>query len=274
MKIIRDVRELPKSFMLSKYEDLDNLTDKDFFRQLYWRREFDFINYNENQEYGFCHGAHLPISHHDDPFMEIASIIHKSNDEKPDLITMSSSSNIYPITRYDVSSICFAEAEHGYGKGRKIIFSHAYNGDESLSWPLMAEPVNMLTRTYGESMLLRVELNQSDEKLIQEFSLLLKKWRNELNVYHQQEDDSSSNTDMQWSIVRKRIQDYRIIPFLDLLHWQEATEAYISDKLLTIILYPYGEKGEIQFSQTVKKFLRKVTSHLNLNKFIKELLEE
>ncbi|EBV1890459.1 hypothetical protein DN122_16935 [Salmonella enterica subsp. enterica serovar Coquilhatville] len=274
MKRINSVSDMPKSFSLSKYDGLNSLSDKDFFRQLYWRRDFDFINYNENKEYGFCYGANLPIGYHDDPFLELKSDIGEIDGEKPMNISMSYGGNIYPITRYDVSSICLSEAERGYGKGRKIMFSHAYNGDESLSWPLMAEPVNMLTSTYAESMLLRVELNQSDEKLIQEFSLLLKKWRNELNGNHQQEDDSSSNIDMQWSIVRKRVQDYRIIPFLDLLHWQDANEVYISDKLLTILLYPNGEKGETQFSQTVKEFKRKVTFHSNLNKFIKELLGE
>ena len=36
-KKINSKRDLPKSFSLEKYDDLENMSDKDLFRQLYWR---------------------------------------------------------------------------------------------------------------------------------------------------------------------------------------------------------------------------------------------
>ena len=63
-KKINSKRDLPKSFSLEKYDDLENMSDKDLFRQLYWRcdkpkvlqkKELEKTNaaWNEFLQHGF-----------------------------------------------------------------------------------------------------------------------------------------------------------------------------------------------------------------------------
>lgn len=53
-KKVNSKKDLPKSFDLGKYDCLENLSDKDLFRQLYWRQDDLTMKHSEMPEYGLC----------------------------------------------------------------------------------------------------------------------------------------------------------------------------------------------------------------------------
>ena len=68
-KKINSKRDLPKSFSLEKYDDLENMSDKDLFRQLYWRCDDLTIKNTDCPDYGLQYGAKYPLNNNfGDPF--------------------------------------------------------------------------------------------------------------------------------------------------------------------------------------------------------------
>lgn len=71
-KKINSKRDLPKSFSLEKYDDLESMSDKDLFRQLYWRCDDLTIKNTDCPDYGLQCGAKYPLNNNfGDPFGEL-----------------------------------------------------------------------------------------------------------------------------------------------------------------------------------------------------------
>lgn len=278
MKRINSKKDLPKSFDLRKYDDLEHFSDKDLFRQLYWRsNDLDDVN-SEIPDYGLSFGSNYPLNNNlGDPFGELKEeewFINKQRDyeckTQPDLVKMSYGEGIKPLMRFELSFINKTNANCGYWKDKPIIVDDEMIGDlftedNGMFWAVMREPVSLLSDTVDHAMI-TVDLNNRDDLLIDSFASLLPLWRKELNIPEPQKPVSGG-----WDSIRRKIIDYKIIPLVDLLSWEISTHSKISLGVLAVALFPDGEKDAFIIAQTVKPFLEKIMNYDSLDKIKREL---
>ena len=277
-KKINSKRDLPKSFSLEKYDDLENMSDKDLFRQLYWRCDDLTIKNTDCPDYGLQYGAKYPLNNNfGDPFGELKAeewFLEKQKEyeykTQPDLIKLSYGDGIKPLMRFELAFLNKIYADKGHWKGKPIVVDDDLVGDlfttdNGMFWAVMREPVNLLSDVV-ENVMITVDLNNRDDLLIEAFTNLLPKWREELGI---PEPDKPVSGD--WESVRRKIIDYRIIPLIDLMSWESATDSKISLGVLAVSLFPDGEKESFAIAQTVKPFLDKIIRSDSLDKIMKEL---
>lgn len=277
-KKINSKKDLPKSFDLSKYEDLESLSDKDLFRQLYWRSDDLNVKHSKHPDYGLQFGSKYPLNNNfGDPFGEIKEeewFLSKQKEyeykTQPDLLKMSYGDGIKPLMRFEISFLNKINAKDGYWKGKPIVVDDEMVGDlftvdNGMFWAVMREPVNLLSEGIDNAMI-TVDLNSRDDVLIETFSNLLPLWRKELNVPEPEKPVAGG-----WESIRRKIIDYKIIPLIDLISWENSSGCKISLGVLAVSLFPYGEKGEFMIAQTIKPFLERVMSNDSLEKIRKEL---
>ncbi|WP_439069619.1 DUF6387 family protein [Serratia nevei] len=277
-KKINSKRELPKSFDLNKYDSLEYMSDKDLFRQLYWRSEDLDITHTDYPDYGLEVGSDYPLQNNlGDPFGEInesEEFLERQKEReyrvKPNLLCMSYGEGIKPLTRFDVSLINKMNSECGYWKEKPIIVDDEMVGDlftedNGMFWAVMREPVNLLNDTL-ENALISIDLNNRDDVLIDTFTNLLPLWRKEMKFPEPEKPISGG-----WESVRRKIIDYKIIPLIDLLSWSHATKSKISLGVLAVALFPDGDKDTFMIAQTVKPYLDKLMKINSLEKLKKEL---
>ncbi|HBR4700832.1 DUF6387 family protein [Klebsiella pneumoniae] len=278
---INNKKELPQSFDLKKYDDLETMSDKDLFRQLYWRSEDLRNNHADVPDYGLQFGAKYPMFDTlGDPFGEMLEerwFIEKqkeySSKNKPKLLSLSYGEGIRPVDRFLVSLISEMNADAGYFKDRPIIIDketghELIEQDNGMFWAVMREPVNLLNDAI-DNVAITIDLNNRDEILIDTFSKLLPLWRRELNIPEPNKPVSGG-----WESIRKKIIEYKIIPMIDLLSWERTTKNRISLGVLAVALFPDGEKDSIMIAQTVKPFLDKLMTYDSLEKIRKELSKD
>jgi hypothetical protein len=87
-----------------------------------------------------------------------------------------------------------------------------------------------------------------NKDLIEDFKRVLKKWRKELAI------EVDSNLTFVTPSHRDTIVNYNIIPYIDLLIWAAAHDCKIPHRVFCAALFPFGEKGELEFRQTIKVF--------------------
>lgn len=277
-KKINSKRDLPKSFDLKKYDELENMSDKDLFRQLYWRSEDLDVTYTDFPDYGLHCGSNYPLHNNiGDPFGEMKesdSFIEKQNEyrrkDKPKILTLSYGDGIRPVDRLLLNFIGEMEAEDGYLKGKSIIIDNDYANDlierdNGMFWAVMREPVNLLNSAI-DGVAVTIDLNNRDDVLIESLSMLLPLWRKELNIEEPPKPVSGG-----WDSVRKKILEYKIIPMIDLLSWANSTGSKISLGVLAVALFPDGDKDTFMIAQTVKPYLDKLIKINSLEKLRKEL---
>lgn len=279
MKRINSKKDLPKSFNLNKYDGLEKMSDKDLFRQLYWRSEdLECINANF-PEYGLEFGCEYPMNCNlGDPFDEIENP-HDTDTgpeprpTKPKLLSLSYSGGIRAITRLDISIINQFKADSGYWKGRNIVVTDddvddLFTKDNEMFWTVMSEPVSLLNNTL-DSLYISVDLNTPDELLLEDFSSLLSKWRTELKI-----GESPKVISGGWDMIRRKILDYKIIPMIDLMSWANFTGSKITYEIFAVALFPDGEKGAFAIAQTIKPFIEKLLESDSLEKITRILSKE
>lgn len=277
-KKINSKRDLPKSFDLKKYDELESMSDKDLFRQLYWRSEDLDVTHTDFPDYGLHCGSNYPLHNNiGDPFGEIKESKEFSEKQreyeyktKPDLIKMSYDEGVKPLMRFDLSFINKLSSETGYWQGKPLVVDDDMVGDlfmedNGMFWAVMREPVNLLNDTL-EDAIISIDLNNRDDVLIDSLTKLLPLWRNELNKPEPQKPVSGT-----WDSIRRKIIDYKIIPMIDLLSWSKSNESKISLGVLAVALFPDGEKDTIIIAQTIKPFLEKLMKIDSLEKIKKEL---
>ncbi|MEI7266989.1 DUF6387 family protein [Pectobacterium versatile] len=275
---INSKRDLPKSFDLNKYDDLEDMSDKDLFRQLYWRSEDLRVKNRENPDYGLQFGSKYPLFDTiGDPFGELIGeewFVKKqeeySKKDKPAILSLSYGEGIRPIDRFFVNLISKSNAESGYFKGKPIIIDEdgiheLIEQDNGMFWAVMREPINLLDGSI-DGVAVTIDLNNRDDFLIELFSSLLPIWRRELNIPEPEKPVTGG-----WESIRRKIIEYKIIPLIDLLSWADSTDSKISLGVLAVSLFPYGEKSEFIIAQTIKPFLEKLMRYDSLDKIRKEL---
>lgn len=116
------------------------------------------------------------------------------------------------------------------------------------------------------SVWLTVNLEQyTNKELVGIFEKLLPAWRRQLSI---PEPKHSIGKDA----PIKKITEYRVIPYLDLIVWAKLSKVKIPNRVMALALFPYGEKGEIEFVQTIIPFIKRITSiNFRFQKEIEEL---
>lgn len=91
----------------------------------------------------------------------------------------------------------------------------------------------------------------SDEELVAVLKHLLPDWRAQIDI-----DEPSPSIGKRSAI--KKLVSYKVIEYLDLLLWSKASEILIPHKIMVLALFPNGEKGEVEFTQTILPFVKMV----------------
>lgn len=286
-KRIKSTLDLPKEFNLKKYECIDSMSDKDLFRQLYWRMSiFDEYSWDESlATYYLEHGANTPLDDHD-PFNEIKvetpdwvaeqfkggkEFVDKYRSFTKTTNALSTGYGIGYLSRMEVMFLAQGQDSKGLRAG--MPFTISKEEQQSLMAEsdvnhglLMARGSDSVSLVTDSSLYISVDLNVPDDILIDDFKKLLPIWREEMEM---EPIDAPLNN--YWQVVRRKIIEYKVLPYIDLMHWSKVKNVSIPSSVLTVALWPYGERGDFGIYQTIKPFIEKVMSYDSLEKLKREI---
>ncbi|HBW0874923.1 DUF6387 family protein [Klebsiella quasipneumoniae] len=289
---IKSTLDLPKEFDLKKYSDIDSMSDKDLFRQLSLRIDcyLDSIESNSKWEYAATthfleHGCDLSISFgQEDPFDEIKP------DTPPDYyewmkggrefyerymknckksMSVSTGYGIGYLSREVLMYLSHMNDSEGPRSGMPVIlddneFQFMLNeqDDPEKDGTLRAKLNDCVTLVTGQfdSLFLSIDISTPDDILLSEFKRLIPIWRQELNV------EESLSINASWAIVRKKIIEYKVIPYIDLTIWACANKIIIPHGVMCVALFPYGERDIFSITQTIKPFIENLMTPESLEK--------
>ncbi|AWO80700.1 DUF6387 family protein [Serratia marcescens] len=110
---------------------------------------------------------------------------------------------------------------------------------------------------FEDEVVIKVNLaSYTDDELIAEFKELLKEWRFELDI----DEPQASKTRVGISTIKKII-NYKVFPFLDLMLWEVIDGRKISNDLASRVLFPDDEDeviGGQQVKDTIRPFVEKI----------------
>ena len=131
---------------------------------------------------------------------------------------------------------------------------------------LMARGSDSVSLVTDSSLYISVDLNVPDDILIDDFKKLLPIWREEMEM---EPIDAPLNN--YWQVVTRKIIEYKVLPYIDLMHWSKVKNVSIPSSVLTVALWPYGERGDFGIYQTIKPFIEKIMSYDSLEKLKREI---
>lgn len=105
---------------------------------------------------------------------------------------------------------------------------------------------------YTISCNLHIE-EHTDHEILEAIKTLLPIWRKKTG-YPEPQKILQKPSDM------KRVVKYKLIPLLDLKSWANIEKVKIENRVLVTALFPDGEYGENNLTQTIMPFLKKVTN--------------
>ncbi|AXD69886.1 hypothetical protein EO05_26010 [Salmonella enterica] len=297
MKRISSTRELPKEFNLSKYDVLGDMTDKDLFRQVNLRSEsyHDAMNPSVKWDYDSTtyfleHGGNLTMWYgQSDPFNEIKidsppesyewmkggkEFYEKYMENCNKSMHVSTGYGIGYLSREMLMYLSKMDDRVGPRQDKPIIMDDDEfycilneQSDPALDGTLRArlnDSVSIISDD-GSSLLLNIDVSTPDEILLSEFKRLIPIWRKELNV------EKSLSISSSWAVVRKKIIDYKVIPYIDLTIWAYANRITIPHGIMSIALFPCGERDLFSIAQTIKPFVETLMAFESLEKLKQEI---
>lgn len=292
-KKINNKNMLPHQFSIEKYENLEALPDKDLFRQLYWRlMEFNTPHKRggstcEYADYFLEHGGKVPFFLCD-PFGELKEELpdwyhdqFKGGKEFMDRYREKNSIRQHLAPGYAISGLnrfhamyfACAEDEYGVRKGMPLLISdeeqiRLMEEDDANHGFIMARGGDSVSLVLGGELYLSINLDISDELLIDDFKTMLPVWRDQMGI-----PPASVSANKSWDVIKKKILDYRAIPMLDLLRWEIENETIISNGVLTVSVFPNGETDSVVMGQTIKPFLKSIQNDDLLEKLKREIIK-
>lgn len=286
-KRIKSTLDLPKEFSLSKYSGIESMSDKDLFRQIYLRMPvFDTCSWSDDMAtYYLGYGEKTPLSD-TDPFGEIETelpewyydqfkggkeFIDKYHSNSKSANTLSTGYGIGALSRMEVMYLAQGEDSKGVRAGQPFTISKEeekklLEQDDANHGLLMARLFDSVSLITDSSLYIRVDLNVPDDILVGDFKKLLKIWRKELGM--ESEEVPLNNY---WQVIRRKIIDYKVLPYIDLMHWAKVKGVSIPSSVLTVALWPYGERGDFGIYQTIKPFIEKIMTWDSLEKLKREI---
>ncbi|EKN6273813.1 hypothetical protein DVP66_10070 [Yersinia enterocolitica] len=287
MKRINSKIDLPKEFNLNKYNALSTMSDKDLFRQVYSRQAYlGGVGSYDSSTYFLEYGELLPQPFDSrDPFdefdMSMPEEYYDFNGGRERLANyqknidtsrrITNGYGLHGVTRHQVSFLSESNDTNGSRVGMPLIIDNEEfneileSGDENhgLIMARMTDSISMIT---NEGLLLTVDLTIPDELLVDDFKKLLPIWRKEIGIESVNVPFNNS-----WDVIRRKIVDYNIIPYIDLMAWSIDSRCTISQGVLAVSLFPSGEKDAFAIAQTIKPFVDKLMNEESLEKFRREI---
>lgn len=288
-KRIRSKRDLPNEFDLKKYEGIELLSDKDLFRQIYWRIDWKEENWSEElATYFLEHGCKLPISDHD-PFREIKiepddayyeqfkggkEFVERYHSHGKNKKRLSVGYGIGLLTRMEVMHYSQGFDANGDRKGKpfflpddeakELLEDDPANHGKLVSY--LSDPVSLIMEN---AFHISLDLTVPDEILLSDMKKLLPKWRQELGV--EAEEIQINNS---WAVIRKKIIEYNVLPYIDLYLWSHVMGVSIPGGVLAVSLFPDGDKEQFAIAQTIRPFIERLMTYESLEKLRREISKE
>ncbi len=300
MKRISSTKELPKEFDLKKYEVLEEMTDKDLFRQINLRCSPFYEAFNSATKWDYdCttyyleHGGSLPMAFGEaDPFGEIKidpppdycewmkggrEFYEKYMENCDKSMRLSTGYGISYLSRESLMYISMMEDLAGSRAGLPVIIDNdefhqvlETQSDPAVDGTLRARLNDSVTLVTGqtESLFLSIDVSTPDDILLSEFKRLIPIWRKELNVEKRPSVNSS------WAVIKKKILKYKVIPYIDLTIWANANNIIIPHGIMSIALFPYGGRDLFALTQTTKPFVENLMTFEFLEKLRLEISKD
>lgn len=289
-KRIKSKRDLPKEFDLKKYHAIESLSDKDLFRQIYWRMDWREKTWSDDlATYFLEHGCELPLFDHD-PFGEIKNepddayyeqfkggrdFIERYQSHAKNKATLSTGYGIGLLSRLEVMHFSQGTDQRGDRKGkpfnipdeevRNLLTDDITNHGKLTSYA--SDPVSLIMEDVA--LYLSVDLSVPDEILLSDMKNLLPKWREELGV--EAEEIQINNS---WTVIRKKIIEYNVLPYIDLHLWSNIKGVSIPGGVLAVSLFPDGDKEQFAIAQTIRPFIDRLMTYESLEKIKREISKE
>ncbi|MCY1696651.1 DUF6387 family protein [Lelliottia sp. SL45] len=268
-------------FDISKYNDLDSMSDSDIFFLLkkrvnfksllsndFWFLEYSLSDYDisnigdiPSEKFNEYAAIHVPaIIREIQSFMNaplsLSSDIKRINDGDSKILSLSHGNGVYPLNRGDILSFLGPKfAIGGIGSGRQIVPSdedllEMEENDASYD-DYLIESVDLLIERDGFNNKVGhfvIDFSMSDKELIDSFTSQISKWRKELKI-------EPATPPKNWAYIKSRVLEYNVIPLMDLLACSELFRIKIPSRVLAIALFPNGERDGFGISQTVLPFI-------------------
>lgn len=251
MKRINKIIDLPKWFCLGNYDILSNLNDMDLINQLAMRIEsvdngFDWLDDYPGAREGFISYMEGEYDNAVRP-LKGSLFTDKIKRKKYSEWQMDGAGGIEPLRLIDVVNL-----------SKKAM---QYIDENNIKRSLRGQKRSVSSTISNEGeMHINLDLSWPDEILLRDLATLLPIWRKVLR----KEQTEYSKLTSSWSIIRKKIFDYKIIPMLDLIEWSGINKVAITNKVLALALFPNAEYDSVGIAQTIKPFIRNFSSDFSI----------
>lgn len=254
MKKINKKSDLPTWFNITDYFKLSSLSDEYLFYQLYTRLNAFMVDEYKNTDFfgkHVCDGMYVFnfCSH-----FGIDDILPKKAES-----IISTEKSISPLSLRDIVKINKELDDEMGGDWKSIL-----RDDFSDNHIYISQILKCLL--WWDGVYCVLNLNYSDEKIMQDIKTLLPKWREELQFKYKKSPIKTS-----WSVIKQKIFLYNAIAIFDLKMWEIATNCKISNGVLAVTLFPDGEYDSIHIAQTIKPFVENLFTTSSIEKIELEI---
>lgn len=270
MKKINNLKDIDKEFNLDNYECLSDLSDVELLKQLEFRIDLKDINCDIDTILWYMeNGGNVSFekSNNDKSEFEVKYFKHFESCN-----VLSCETGINPLSRRLIQTMSIMNDQNGDRKGKPIFISddeceEIMKNGEDYHGLIQARANDSISLISNFGCWIDIDLSYPDELLINNFSKLLARWRDELEWNTEAEPIKFNK----WKVVREKIIKYKVIPYLDLMKWADTLNVKIPVRVIVFALYPDSEQDSFSFTQTVKPFIEKLASDFFIDKMEMEI---
>jgi hypothetical protein len=264
MTKVQSTKDLPKWFKLDNYEILKNLEPDDLKVQLSHRTyllESEHWEYDEVCQWEQIQSEDILLVHHDDPWENEQNRTSGFNEHINISVLREKYALAYTLSINGFDSL--SAFNHGQDlMQNNLIFPSEDNMTDLVKHEVLLGDVDLISNklipeSNKEPSCVSIRINLADfmdKEIKNDLNVLLPKWREQLNIPEPDDVFLSKPSD------HNKILSYKIIPLIDLMIWAKQNKTQIAHSIYTVALYPYGEKGETEFKQTIIPFFKKIIS--------------